>query len=837
MGMDNELRSIVKRQKDILAELENEVKSIENSDLTKENEQLKAELEQLQAAQAKSEKRAAMLAEQNAGLKNALYEQVYNEKAQIVNSTKEKLDIFFKSTFEGELNRLAALESAIKTRINNMTAILRQNNVDIKDEIYGKLDELWLQVNFKATEAQKRFAQSHGAFSAHESAEFEELKNAQISEEQILAVTKKNNVERFVGLNLLNIIGIFLIIIGVITAARYTYVLLPDLLKGIMMFVLGAAMLIAGEVMNTKKPNIFSLGITAGGVGVLYAALATSYFGLKILDMYPALSLCVLITAVAFFLSTRYNAQVILAFALVGGYLPIFSLGTYEITVYGAMVYFVILNLLALIVSFRKKWPVSIFIGLFLNISATVYICSSFGYGSGLTDKIVTVLYALFAFLNYTLIPIVSAYLSQLPFRKRDVVLLAINTFFSSLILFVMFYAFNWEDFTGALAAVFAAVYLLLGWLIEAKFAGAKNTRALFYLTGLAFVVLIIPFQFGRAWLTLGWLAEGVALTAYGILKEEKKFKSSGFVINALCLCAFILVDCLDYGWDWSYLFAYKYLAITLGSLIILGAYMYKKTLASAFQRFYKYAVIVNLWFYALYITNKLAELLAKIKYYHNLPHLTTTIMITLTFMIAYFAPRIKLLAGFGTKLLAMILYTMGILGLFAMNSQAFVVGSVPIHITVAATAILVVVSLLSIFALRDLIKLTVMERKLGVEWYPLIVSAYFVAILTQNLITQYGLAFASAWISIIYVLTALAWIVFGFARRYPFIRKFGLALALLAVAKLFLIDLASLTQGYQIISYFTLGLTLVAISFVYQYFNKRLELKMEVTDDAAENN
>jgi hypothetical protein len=127
--------------------------------------------------------------------------------------------------------------------------------------------------------------------------------------------------------------------------------------------------------------------------------------------------------------------------------------------------------------------------------------------------------------------------------------------------------------------------------------------------------------------------------------------------------------------------------------------------------------------------------------------------------------------------------------------------------------------------------KLVVMKRRLGVEWFPLIVSAYFVIILTQHLIVQYELSFASAWISIIYVLTALSWIVFGFARRYSFIRKFGLGLALMAVVKLFIIDLRELTQGYQIITYFTLGITLVIISFVYQYFNKRLELKLGVSD------
>jgi uncharacterized membrane protein len=135
------------------------------------------------------------------------------------------------------------------------------------------------------------------------------------------------------------------------------------------------------------------------------------------------------------------------------------------------------------------------------------------------------------------------------------------------------------------------------------------------------------------------------------------------------------------------------------------------------------------------------------------------------------------------------------------------------------------------------MMKMIVVERKMGIEWYPLIISGYFVVVLTQNLIAQFNLSFSNAAISIIYVLTALAWIIFGFARRYSFIRKFGLGLALLSVIKLFLIDLASLTEGSRIISYFVLGVILIAISFVYQYFNKRLELKEGVRADAEKGN
>ncbi len=839
MGTTEKLKDLIDRQKEGIIQLEAECRAIENSDMARENVELKAKLEKLCIDYEKANSNASALSKENAGLKNALYEQIYNEKIKILNITAKKLDVYFKSNVEGEQNRLTAFENGVRSKINNFTAALKQYNIDTKDEIYTKLDELTALLNERVTIARAKAAHTQAAFSEDERAEFEALRREQITDEQIRAIAKKNNFERFVGLNLLNAIGIFLIIIGVITAARYAYIQLPNTLRGIMMFMAGGAMLIAGELMNRKKANIFSLGITAGGVGVLYVALATSYFGLSILDMYPAIAVCILITVAAFVLSNRYHSQVILVFALIGGYLPVFSIDGSSIFIFGAMVYFIALNLLALTISFHKKWSVSAFIGLFLNIIGTLVICLHFSYAAALKSKLLVILYVLFAFLIYTLIPIVSTYRTKTKFRKSDVVLLAINTFFSSLFMYGVFDMLRLNNLNGLIAIVFAVTYLFLGRFIEKKFTvEERNTTALFYLTGLAFVVLIIPLQFGRTWLSLGWLAEGVLLTTYGILNNENIFKRIGLIISGLCLSAFFLFDC---SWTYHYLFAYKYFAITLGSLIILGTYMYKKMMAGWFAKIYKYFALANVWFYTLYIIGKLGTMLFE-NYsgrLYNIGYLIAATAIVSTFLIAYTIPRIKILSDMGTKIMSIVLYVIGILWLLVINSISSPIHnslSAPLGIMLIGTLVLIIVGLISVLAVRDLMGLIVTGRKLGIEWYPLIISGYFILILTQNLITQYDLSFSSAVISIIYVLTAFAWIVYGFVKRYSFIRRFGLGLAILAVIKLFIIDLFSLTQGFRIVSYFALGITLVAISFVYQYFSKRLERMEEVSVDVEEN-
>ena len=51
-------------------------------------------------------------------------------------------------------------------------------------------------------------------------------------------------------------------------------------------------------------------------------------------------------------------------------------------------------------------------------------------------------------------------------------------------------------------------------------------------------------------------------------------------------------------------------------------------------------------------------------------------------------------------------------------------------------------------------------------------------------------------------------------------------------MVKLFVFDLAFLTQGFRVISYFIMGAVLVTISFVYQFFSKRMELEMKTEDE-----
>lgn len=827
------LKDIITRQKKALTDLENTCYKIEGKDLNKENEQLKSELEKITSSFSSTKEKLSLLNDENSKLKNALYTQVYNEKVMILKASQEKIDIFFKNNHQGESNRLILLENDVKKRILTMTNTLKTNRINLNDNIYKELNHLEDLLYERVTLAKKQADADTSTLYRNTKQQFEALKNEQVTDTMIKESAKKKNIESFVGLSLLNKLGMLLIIIGVIIASQYTYFLLSDQIKAIMIFILGGGLLLVGEFLSRKKSNVFSLGLTAGGVSILYIALVSSYFGFKILSVYPAIGLCILITAGAFLLATRYNAQVILIFALIGGYLPVIAIESDPLLLYAAMAYFVVLNLLALLVAFQKKWIVASYIGLFLNIAGSIYISTK---AQNLVP-ILTILYVLFAFVIYTLIPIISTYREKSLFKKADVFLIAINIFFSSILIYRVFYVLNLSDYNGLLAIVLAATYILLARLIESKFKQEKQMDILFYLTGFVFVVLVVPLQFGIQWLCIGWMIEATVILIYGILKNEKTFQIIGSIIGGLCLASFVIFDLISIGY--STLFPYKYFALTLSTLLILSAFTYKKMLTGSFEKNFKYLTIINLWFYSVYfikwqLLNDLTLLQLSTDYLCN------ALAITVTFLIAFIVPRIKILCDKGIQIITIVLYAIGIFWLFILN-QMYSPFMLPLSDVaplefIFGTIILVVISLLSVGVVYDLLRQCVLERKIGVQWFPMFLSAYLVLILTQNLISQYQLSFSSVIISIIYVVTAFTWIVFGFIKRYSFLRQFGLFLAIFAVLKLFLLDLSTLTTGYKIISYFALGITLLGISFVYQYFNKRLELTAVIIDDKKDN-
>ncbi|MCL2406078.1 MAG: DUF2339 domain-containing protein [Defluviitaleaceae bacterium] len=839
------INELLKSQRAILADLEEQVKIYESSDIFVENKQLKAQVEKLTTENADLASRSNQMHEYNLRLKEAIYAHAERERGTLIQNSKDRLDIYFGRAVQREHDKLTTLETDIGARTSQLLYHLQHYNDELSHSLYARIqsfrEESWNTIR----EAQVKLSATKGPLTSADTEAYDNLKKEPLTPEQIASLARRYSLERFVGHRLISIVGIILIIIAAIFAGQFTVMRISDAGRVMAIFSLGGGMLVAGEFFNRRKASVLSLVIAAGGVAILYVALAFGFFALDVLGMIPSLIICVAITATAFVLSTRYRSQTLLVFAYVGGHLPFFAIVTNVDMIYGLMVHFLILNLLVLLVSFRMKWAVSTFIGLGFNAIA-VWGVFVLGTASGAyVSPFVLVGYILLAFANYTAVPIIGTYKSKQQFAANDAVVMAINTFVSCTTMYVAFLIFGWNNFMGLLALIYAAIYFWLALVLWVKFESANTMRDFAALTGLVFVVLIIPFQFDIVWLSLGWLLQGTALSIYGIIKNNRRVKYAGMIIYGLCIGAFLLADIVLYidGVQWSH-FGFRYLAVTLGSLLILGAFLYKRALVSNAHKAYKYIVMANFWIYLLYVVNQVEAQISSI-YPFNLFYMAGVVQVVLTLGLAFGYLRIRPLYDNGMRILAFLLYMTGIAGLFMLNITTRP-GIVPIGIgvgymwvTVVSTVIIVAVGALAVYCLYDLLRQFAARGSIRLDYMYVGIAIYILTVITQKLLFLYRVEFASLWISLVYIFAAFLWVVFGFAKRTVLVRRLGLALALLTVGKVFLVDLTGLTQGQRVVSLFVMGAVLVGISFIYQLFIKRLELKLDepADDNEAETN
>ncbi|MDE7194549.1 MAG: DUF2339 domain-containing protein, partial [Oscillospiraceae bacterium] len=175
-----------------------------------------------------------------------------------------------------------------------------------------------------------------------------------------------------------------------------------------------------------------------------------------------------------------------------------------------------------------------------------------------------------------------------------------------------------------------------------------------------------------------------------------------------------------------------------------------------------------------------------------------------------------------GAAGLSLSLYMIGLLFLLAANIH----NAQAAESTVPAVILTIVLNAASVAAALDM---TFKIRSLAPKFaraVGLVASAYGLYALTITLGSNKWVMFASCIISIVYLAAAALWIIFGFKRSNALLRRFGLALALLSAAKLFLFDFRGLDAAGRTLMFIGFGLTLLCISFAYGFVSKRMKNK-----------
>lgn len=828
MEIKRRLDQLLAKQEEVLTEYQELIEEIDMDNIINENIELKEEVEDYRDEIRVLQEELNQLRKENGDLKVSLGEQMINERIEILYASKRKKEIYFKDTVHKQLNQLTLLESLADDRLSKLRAVANKELNAEKEEFLKEIEELKTELAHRIEERKNSLKEDEEELLAGLTREYDQLRDEEVDEKILEKKKRYNDIEVKIGLNVVNKIGVILLLFGVATAMKYTYsTWFNEYMKGIAGFLLGATLIGAGEWLNRKGKNLFALGLAGGGIGILYFTVFSSYFILNIVSLFISILVAILITALSLVLSQRYKSMTICGISLIGGYLPFFTyvfMGGLTVTqVYIAMAYLLILNILVLLISLEQKWIYINYLSFILNIPCLVYL--SFRVES----ELIAIIYSIIVFVMYLLITLSYPLRKKKNLKLADIILLGINTATNCLLVFGLFKEAGYDSILGVLALVYALIYFGLGYYMQKSLSLEKKVQALFYITALTFSILMIPFQFGFEWAALGWLIEALILLTYGVRYKEKKMEFGAWVIFILCLATFYLLDLISF-WHISF-FKLKYTLMTLGSIYVLSLYLksfnddhlFKYSLKGKLLSCYKYFTIITSWFFAIRMADTLYNDYVAIQAGRYLDFYNIILILTVTISFSYLLSKIKVIQDKIVEIMIIFFYLLADICGFILNFIDYGQGA-SFEYKVLAIVILLFYNIFIFLNLKQLLFRLIKAGRFSLEGYLMSLAIYLLATPIILITNQFNLANINLIISLFILILSFIYIIYGFKKAYISIRRLGLALAIISTGKLFIFDLNFLDTTGRVIAYFCFGLVLIGISFIYQKLSNSFE-------------
>lgn len=682
------------------------------------------------------------------------------------------------------------------------------------------------------------------------------------------APRQNSNVEEFIGIKLIVIIGIIITVLGVGIGAKYA--IDRDLISPTTRILLGyafaGALLAVAFWLKSKYLN-FSAVLLSGALAMMYflTFFAYSFYGL--IPQTAAFALMLFFTAFTVGAAINFNRQVIAHIGLVGAYAVPFLLSDNSGRVGVLFSYMAIINFGILLISIRKFWKplfYSSFIFTWLIYAAWYFF--SYRAAEHFTFAFV---FALIFFLTFYLTFLIYKLLAKEEFSAEIVALILVNSF--------IFYGFGYaildrrdgfEPFLGLFTVANALLNALVAFIIHKYNLGDRKNFYLAVALAITFLTIAVPVQFRGNWVTLIWTAEAALLFWFGRTKKLSLYENLSYPLMLLASVSLLndwqnafnnealLTPIFNQNFLTSILFAVAFGFITfvnrdktyhparedVGSLLNFAApTLFLFVLYNAFR-----VEIGN--FYHLQLTNVgaktsqpngFSEAIYQIDGNLNSFNLIWQINYTMLFLTALSFLNIKKIKSAALGLInlglnSLILFVFLSVGLYLIgelresylaqtDAQIFQRGA--FHILIRYISLAFVAAL--IYASYEYIKQEFLDKLVSNSALSFAFDfVFYVAlwwIMSSELINLMDISgFNDSYklgLSILWGIYSLFLIVLGILRKKKHLRIGAIVLFAITLIKLFFYDIADLDTISKTVIFLTLGILLLIISFLYNKY------------------
>lgn len=370
-----------------------------------------------------------------------------------------------------------------------------------------------------------------------------------VSEKSWFEKFKENNpdLEKFIGENLINKIGILILVLGISFFVKYA--IDKNWINETARVAIGilSGTLVMGVAHKLKKNYIaFSSVIVAGAISIYYFTIAIAFHDYHIFSQTVAFAIMVVITAFSAFVSINYNRQELAVLSLIGGFAVPFMVSTGQGNYAVLFTYMAILNVGILAIAYYKKWNLVTILSfifttlLFLSWSFTEMNKDNFPHQGAF-------IFATLFYFIFSITVVINNVRNKGVFSTIEYFIITANTF----IYFGIGLAIIEDaklDLKGLFTLSLAIYNFIYTAILFKKFGLEKNAVYLLIALVLTFVTLTIPIQFEGNHITLFWACEAVMLFWLSQKSKINLFKLSAVVVQFLMFFSLIIDWFQTYG-------------------------------------------------------------------------------------------------------------------------------------------------------------------------------------------------------------------------------------------------------------------------------------------------
>jgi uncharacterized membrane protein len=376
---------------------------------------------------------------------------------------------------------------------------------------------------------------------------------------------KNPDLEKFIGENLINKIGILILVLGISYFVKYAidkdWINEPARV-GIGVLAGSLVLFIAHKL--RKNYTAFSSVLVAGAIAIFYFTIAIAFHEYKLFGQEVAFAIMVVITAFSCLISLSYNRMELAILSLIGGFAVPFMVSTGSGNYLVLFTYIAILDVGILIMAYFKKWQL-------LHILSFIFTIILFGgwvtqdaLSSG-PHNFGALVFAFVFYLIFMVMTTISNLRSKGTFTGVQLGMLSINNFvFYGIGMFVL--NTYKPEFQGLFTAFLALLNMAYSLLLYKKFGLDKKGIYLLIGLSLTFITLAIPIQFSGNNITIFWAIEAVMLIWLSQKSQVKSYRFVAVIVQTLMLGSLLM--------DWLVYIENGALAIILNPVFIAGIFV-----------------------------------------------------------------------------------------------------------------------------------------------------------------------------------------------------------------------------------------------------------------------